>query len=405
MSKKLAKDQSCIIIGASHAGVNCAFQLRREGWEGKIQLFDASEDFPYHRPPLSKSCLLEDELQLNFLKPKDSYEKNEIDLKLGKRVISIDKEKKSLSCDQGEEFFYDKLVLATGARAAIPPIPGLSEVKNLFVLRSAADVVQIRKGIQHIASPKILIIGGGFIGLEVAASLRKLGLEVELLEREERILARVSCPEISTFFQQYHESKGAKIFCGKELTHIEVQENRNLISCADGSSFEADLLVLGTGIMVNIELAKQAEIEVENGIKVNEYMETSVADIYAIGDNSYHFHPLYQRFTRIESVPNAVAQARIAASRISGKSMVYTEVPWFWSDQYGLKFQTAGLFNGYEELIMRKEGEDKFSVWYFKGDQLVAVDAVNSPKAYMMGRRLIKEGNRIDKTKLVDTNL
>lgn len=368
-------------------------------------MFDASKELPYHRPPLSKSCLLEEELELNLLKPDGSYDKSNIELKLGKRILAIDKDKKSISCEQGEAFSYDKLVLATGAEAMIPPIPGLSTATNTFVLRSVVDVQQIRKVIQSIDSPKVLIIGGGFIGLEVAASLRKMGLEVVLLEREDRVLARVSSPIVSAFYENYHKEKGVEIFCSKEVKQVESRAAKNLISCSDGSIYEADLIVLGTGIRVSTSLAEEAGIEIEHGIKVNEYMETSAADIYAIGDNSFHFNPLYQRFTRIESVPNAVGQARIAASAICGKPKAYEEVPWFWSDQYELKFQTAGLFNGYENSIVRKEEEHKFSIWYFKGEQLLAVDAVNAPRAYMMGRKLIKEGVRIDKEKLKEVDL
>ncbi|MEM8887520.1 MAG: FAD-dependent oxidoreductase [Bacteroidota bacterium] len=401
----MSKDQCCIIIGASHAGVNCAFQLRREGWEGEILLFEAGKDFPYHRPPLSKSCLMAEELHLNFLKPEESYQKSHINLRLGTRITAIDKVKKTVRCEQGEEYTYDKLVLATGAEAMVPPIPGLSEGAQTFVLRSAADVHKIREAIQVLDSPKVAIVGGGFIGLEVAASLRKMGVNIVLLEREGRVLSRVSSPEVSSFYEKYHSEKGVEIFCSKRISRVESKEGRHIISCEDESSYEADFLVLGTGIRPHTALAETAGIEIEHGIKVNEYLETSVADIYAIGDNSFHFNPLYQRYVRIESVPNAVDQARNAAQGICGKPTPYEEVPWFWSDQYDLKFQTAGLLNGYEESILRKEGENNFSVWYFEADQLLAVDAVNSPKAYMMGRKFIKEKAIIDKEKIRDTDL
>lgn len=405
MSENQSKDPSCIIIGASHAGVNCAFQLRREGWEGEIILFEAAKELPYHRPPLSKSCLTEEELQLNFLKPEASYEKSGIDLRLVKRIIKIDTAQKEVHSEEGEIHRYDKLVLATGAAAMVPPISGLSEANNCFVLRSVADVQHIRNRVQSADSPKVLIIGGGFIGLEVAASLRKMGLEVVLLEREQRLLARVSSPEVSAFYENYHTEKGVEIFCSKGVSQIESQSGRNIISCTDGSSYEADFIILGTGIRVHTDLAREAGIEIEHGIKVNEYMETSVPDIYAIGDNSFHFNPIYQSYVRIESVPNAVAQARTAAQTICCNPSPYEEVPWFWSDQYELKFQTAGLLNGYDEAIMRKEGEHQFSLWYFKGDQLLAVDAVNSPKAYMMGRKLIKEKLLVNKAKIQDLDV
>jgi len=193
-----------------------------------------------------------------------------------------------------------------------------------------------------------------------------------------------------------------EILCSKEVMRVESLADGNLIHCSDGNEIKADCIILGAGIRLNLDLAKGADLEIENGIKVKANMQTSVEDVFAIGDIAFHFNPIYQSYVRIESVPNAVAQARVAASAICGKEAAHEEVPWFWSDQYDLKFQTAGLLNGYEESILRKEGENNFSLWYFKREQLLAVDAINSPRAYMMGRKLIGQKSIIDKDKLRD---
>lgn len=398
----------CVIIGASHAGVTCAFALRKEGWEGKILLFDADPMLPYHRPPLSKAYLTsEDGIDQHLLKSAESYEKENIDLQLGKKVIAIDRDKKQISLADGQVQAYDKLVMATGARPLIPPISGIDSAKNLFPMRTAEDAIQIRDCIQTSSQKRVVIIGGGYIGLETAASLRKMGAVVTVLEREDRILARVTAPELSDFFLQLHTDHGVEILTEKHVSAIQSQEEQTEVLCADGSRFLADMIVVGCGIHVNQELAQEAGLRINNGIEVDASCRTNDEYIYAIGDCTFHHNPHYDRFVRLESVQNALDQAKVAAAAICGQEVIYDAIPWFWSDQYDIKLQMVGLSTGYTEAVLRREdGEQNcFSIWYFRDDTLLAVDAVNFPKAYVLGTRFIKGGQQIDKSKLVDPSI
>ncbi len=408
MSDHSSHDKTCVIIGASHAGVNLAFSLRKEGWKGEIILFDKDPILPYHRPPLSKAYLSSgDTLDKYALKSAESYEKEDIALQLGFTVASIRREEKTIVLTDGSLQRYDKLVLATGARPLIPSIPGLETANNVFALRTAADVKHIRKALQMDTDKRVVVIGGGYIGLEIAASLRKLGAAVSVLEREERVLARVTAPEMSDFFQGLHTDNGVDIHTSKNVVSIAAKDGINIISCSDGSSFTADILILGVGIRINKELAEDIGLDIENGIKVNASTCTSDDDIYAIGDCTYHYNPHYDRFVRLESVQNAVDQAKVAAAALCDKAPTYDAIPWFWSDQYNVKLQMVGLSNGYTQSFLRKEDDEgiKFSFWYFKGDELLAVDAVNNAKAYVIGTKFIKENKKINKTKLMDTSV
>lgn len=401
-------NKTCVIIGASHAGVNFAFYLRNEGWEGNIILFDSDPTLPYHRPPLSKAYLTSDDgIEKNLLKSADNYEKEGIALHLNIRVNHIDRSQKNITLNDGTIQNYDKLVLATGARPIIPPIKGIDTASNLFPLRTAKDVTEIRNAINTSQTKRVVIIGGGYIGLETAASLKKLGANVVVLEREERILKRVTAPEMSEFFMTLHEKNDVAILTNKNVASIENNNSFNTVICSDDSRFEADIIIVGVGIHVNFELAKEAGIDIENGIKVDESTRTSDKDIYAIGDCTFHYNPHYKRNIRLECVQNALDQGKIAAAAITGKEAVYNTIPWFWSDQYDVKLQMVGLSTGYNQVIVRKEesSENKLSFWYFKDDELLAVDAVNNAKAYVYGTKFIKSGKNIDKTKLVDASV
>ncbi|MEM9986969.1 MAG: FAD-dependent oxidoreductase [Bacteroidota bacterium] len=396
-------EQTCVIIGASHAGVNLAFNLRRKGWLGPILLFDADPALPYHRPPLSKAYLSsEGDIEEHALRPWESYEKADIQLNLGIRVSQIHRQEKRIILEDGSTHPYDKLVLATGARPLVPPIPGLNEAPNLFLLRTAQDIEAIRSALLEKPKAQVVIIGGGYIGLETSASLRKLGVEVQVLEREARVLARVTAPEVSAFYQSLHQAKGVEIHLGKNVTEIQARGPRSLICCEDGREFMADLMILGVGIRVNLELAQSAGLALKDGIKVDESTQTSDPDIFAIGDCTYHYSPHYDRFFRLESVQNAVDQAKVASMALCGEEAKYDSLPWFWSDQYEIKLQIAGLNTGYDEVIVRKDHDTKFSVWYFQRDTLLAVDAINDAKAYVLGTRFIKGGQKLDKEKLAD---
>jgi len=401
-------DKVCVVIGASHAGVNFAFTLRKEGWEGQIILFDSDPELPYHRPPLSKAYLsAEDNSQLDLLFPKQNYENDTITLNLGKGVVSIDKELKTIITSDGIVQNYDKLVLATGARPFIPPINGIKTAKNLFAMRTLEDAMQIGNAVKNSKTKRVVIIGGGYIGLETAASLKKLGAKVTVLEREHRVLARITAPEMSNFFNKLHKENGVSLLTNKNVTSIKTLENTNTVICDDNTSYLADVIVVGVGIKVNTALAENINLEIENGIKVDATAKTSDANIYAIGDCTSHFNPHYNRFIRLESVQNAVDQAKVAAKAICENEIIYDAIPWFWSDQYDVKLQMVGLSTGYNQVVKRVE-EDKekcLSIWYFKDDELLAVDAVNNGKAYVLGGRFIKGKQKIDKEKLMDSSV
>ena len=401
---QLTKNKVCVIIGASHAGVNCAFNLRKEGWEGEIKLFDSDPYLPYHRPPLSKAYLTSDEgLDKNLLKSAEAYEKEQIVLHLGVKVKSINREQRHIVLGDDTPVSYDKLVLATGARPIIPPIPGIRNAKHCFPLRTATDVTNIKETFQSLKSKNIVVIGGGYIGLETAASLKKLGGQVTVLERESRILQRVTAPVMSGFFHELHAKQGVSVLTSKNVTSIETVNESNTIVCADGSTFEADMIIVGVGILVNKELAEASGIVVENGILVDAQARTNDENVYAIGDCTYHYNPNYNRHVRLESVQNAVDQSKVAATSICGGEPVYNTIPWFWSDQYDVKLQMVGLSEGYNETVKREEGNGKsFSVWYFKDDKLLAVDAVNNAKAYVFGTKFIKDRLQVDKSKLAN---
>ncbi|WPR73356.1 NAD(P)/FAD-dependent oxidoreductase [Algoriphagus sp. NG3] len=406
MSEKLLEKQICVIIGASHAGVNFAFALRKEGWKGEIVLIDSDPEMPYHRPPLSKTYLHNPEgMGINLLKSAESYTREDIQLRLGVKAVTINREEQQVELDNGNWQAYDKLVLATGARALIPNFKGLAKSKHVFTLRTAADVSSIRKRIYSNPGHEVVIIGGGYIGLEIAASLRKLGARITVVEREARVLARVTAPEMSLFFEKLHAGNGVKILCNKQVISIGEDGNGVQVICADGTSYFAEMLVLGVGIQVNSELASSIGIQAENGIRVDGTYRTEDENIYAIGDCTEHFSPHYGRFIRLECVQNAVDQAKIAAAAICGKEVLHDAVPWFWSDQYDVKLQLVGLSAGYDEAILRKEEDKVFSIWYFKGEELLAVDTVNSAKAYVWGTKFLKSGELIDKSKLEDLSV
>lgn len=408
MSEMKMQNDCCIIIGASHAGVNAAFILRKEGWQGAIKVFDADPTLPYHRPPLSKTYLTSDDgIEKNLLKAENSYQKNDIELHLGIGIKSIDNIKKAITDVEGKTYTYSKLIIATGARPFIPPIDGIDNAHQLYPLRSANDVNHIRAAMQNSLTKRVVIIGGGYIGLEAAASLKKLGASVTVLEREKRVLARVTAPVMSEFFQQLHTENDVDIFTSKDVSLIQTNGNSSLIICKDGSEYRADIIVVGVGIRVNAELAAEAGINIDNGIVVDSQARTSADNIYAIGDCSYHHNPHYDRFVRLESIQNAVDQAKVAAASICGKDANYDTLPWFWSDQYNVKLQIVGLANGHNRIVLRKESNDKYklSVWYFKDDRLLAVDAINHAKAYVVATKLIKSGARINSLALADSTV
>jgi len=397
--------QTCVIIGASHAAAQLAPTLRQEGWEGRIIVIGDEAHIPYHRPPLSKTYLSgEKAMDEIYIRPAAVYEKDEVEFLLNTRVDSIDRQNKTLSLSNGESIAYDKLALTLGSRVRKVDLPGV-ELEGIYYLRDAADVEKIKTKTGK--GKKAVIVGGGYIGLETAAVLRKLGMEVTVLEMMERVLQRVTAPEISEFYNRIHTEEGVNICCGVGVSAFEGNVKVEKVICSNGDTHDADLVVVGVGILPNVELAEAAELEVNNGIVVDEFARTSDHDIVAAGDCTFHYNSLYEKDIRLESVQNATDQARVAALTLCGKEKAYEALPWFWSDQYDLKLQIAGLSQGYDEVIIRgdRQNSRSFAAFYLKDGKVISVDAVNKAPEFMVGKRLISGKLLVDKAKLADENI
>lgn len=393
----------CIIIGASHAGAQLCVSLRQGGWEGDITVIGDETDLPYHRPPLSKDFLSGDKaIDEILLRPASVYETANVTMKLGTRIDAIDREAKTILTEDGETLSYDKLVLATGARVRRLPVPG-AELGGIFYLRDSNDVRAIKDGVE--TGKRAVIIGGGYIGLETASSLRKQGMEVTVLEAMPRILQRVTAPELSSFYKRIHSEEGVNILEGVMASEIRQDGSALSVETSCEQSFAADMVIIGIGVIPNIELAESAGLDVGNGIEVNAFCQTSDPDIYAAGDVTWHFNPIYERHIRLESVPNATEQAKTVALHMNGKPKPYNSLPWFWSDQFDLKLQIAGLSEGYDDIVIRGdiEGSRSFAAFYFKGAKVLAVDAVNSPREFMFTKMALMKGQALNKTILSDS--
>lgn len=397
--------QSVILVGASHAAAQACVNLRQGGWEGAIAVIGDEAELPYHRPPLSKDYLSgEKSIDDILIRPLQAYEKAEIDMRLGTRVKSIDPSEKSVLTEAGERLVYSKLILATGAR--VRKLPGVNTaLKNIYYLRNAADVMAIKE--KSKTAKSAVIIGGGYIGLETAASLRMLGLEVTILEAMPRILQRVTAPELSDFYKRVHTEEGIEIFEDVQLRGIQEHGEGLYVETQSQGGLIADMVIVGIGVIPNIELALAAGLKVGNGIEVNEFCQTSDPDIYAIGDVAWHFNKIYRTHIRLESVPNATEQGKTAALHINGQAKPYNSLPWFWSDQLDMKLQIAGLSTGYDNIVIRGDIEQgrEFSVFYFNQDKFLAVDAVNAPRDFMFGRRTLTKGQTLSKDGLENTDV
>lgn len=393
-----------VIVGAGHASGQAAASLRQEGFEGKITLIGEEPYLPYQRPPLSKKFLA-GELTIDrvYFKPPEFYDDAHVDVRLNSRVTTLDRGAKEVVTEDGSRISYDKLILTTGSRVRELRCPG-SELAGIHYLRTIDDVEAI-KG-QFIAGKRMVIVGAGYVGLEVAAVAVKHGLEVSVLEMEERVLARVTSPEISQYFHDVHSEAGVNLLYGHGVSSFEGASRLERVTCGNGTSLDADLAIVGIGILPNVELAEEAGLDCDNGIKVDTHCRTSDPDIFAAGDCTQHPNEIYDRRIRLESVHNALEQAKTAAASACGKDKPYVQVPWFWSDQYDLKLQMAGLNQGYDEVVLRGDPAGrKFAAFYLKAGQLIAVDAINAAPEYMMGRKLIGEKARVAPERLGDINI
>jgi 3-phenylpropionate/trans-cinnamate dioxygenase ferredoxin reductase subunit len=387
-------------VGASHAGAQLAASLRQEGWDGEIVLVGNESALPYHRPPLSKAYLAGkctvDELAIRNA---EFYTKQRIQL-LDATVEVIDRSAGHLSLITGDALPYDKLALCTGARPRRLPTPG-ADLAGVFYLRTAADVAMIREA----TSPgsRAVIVGGGYIGLETAASLRALGLEVTVLEATERVLQRVTAPEVSAFFNRIHREAGVNIQTDALVDAMSGDGRVREVILASGESIPADLVIVGIGVEPNTDLAAAAGLAIDNGVVIDDQARTSAPDILAAGDCASHHMDRYGRRIRLESVPGAGEQAKVAAATICGKSKKVASLPWFWSDQYDLKLQIAGLNNGYDEIVLSGDPtrDRDFTCFYLRAGELIAADCINRPRDFIFSKRAITQKVPIDRAELV----
>ena len=384
-----------VIIGGGHAGANVAFSLRKDGFEGEIDILSNEEFLPYHRPPLSKDFLKKNiEIEKLFFKPESFYAEHNISFHPNLLIDSVDTSAKEISSDH-MKFSFDYLVFATGASPRLLSMPN-ADAKNLFYLRKISDVIDIHAELE--SAKNIVLIGGGYIGLEVASAMVDLGLKVTIIEAEDRILKRVTSPELSTFYQSTHEAKGVKIICNAKVNGL-LAENHiiNSIELESGEKIPADAVLAGIGAIPNTQLAEQAGLDCNNGITTDQYCRTSNPYVLAAGDCTNSFNALLNQSIRLESVPNALSQAKVVSSSIIGNELYNKELPWFWSDQYDLKLQMAGLSSGFDEsVILGNIDAAEFIVCYGKDGYLIAVDSVNQSKQFMLLKRALSSGFKLE---------
>ena len=390
-----------VIIGCGQAGGQAAASLRQGKYEGPITMIGQEPYIPYQRPPLSKQYLSgEQEKEKLSLRQESFYSEKEINLKLETSVLSLDPHKKELQLENDETVTYDKLLVATGGRPRKLEVDGHT-LKGIHYLRNIDDVDAIKT--QMNTSQNLVIVGGGYIGLEVASVAIKRGLTVSVLEMESRILERVTTEEMSAFYHQLHTDEGVNILTSTQAKAFKGSETVESVVCGD-HEIPADLVIVGIGILPNTEMAEAAGLKTNNGLVVDEHCRTSNEHIFAAGDCTNHPNPILNRRLRLESVPNAMEQGRVAASNMLGGSKSYASMPWFWSDQYEHKLQMVGFSKDSDQSIIRGDMASKsFTVFYLKDDSIIAADSVNNPKEFMASKQLV--GKKASIEALADTSI
>jgi 3-phenylpropionate/trans-cinnamate dioxygenase ferredoxin reductase subunit len=393
-----------LIIGGGQAGAQATETLRRGGFAGRIVLIGDEPWLPYQRPPLSKKYLAGELAQDRLpIRHRPFYDEHRIELKLGLPAIRIDPGARRVTLTGGEELEYDRLLLCTGAKSRPLTCPG-AELAGVHYLRGMADVAPIREGLK--SGARVVIVGGGYIGLETAATARHYGCTVTVLEMADRVMNRVVAASVSEYFAQQHRMHGVDIVCNTRVVRLEGEGRVERIVCADGSSYPVDLLVVGVGAVADTDLASAAGLECENGVIVDEYCRTGDAAIFAAGDCTNHPSPHYGVRVRLESVDNAFEQAKTAALNMLGRPTLHDRVPWFWSDQFDNKLLIVGLSQGCDRQVLRGDPATRsFSVCYLKEGELLALEAINHIADYMAARKLIAERARLDPDKLADPNI
>ena len=386
-----------LIVGAGQATGQLLISLKQKKYKGKIKVFADEKYYPYQRPPLSKKYLSgELSYERLFIKQRKFFDELDVEFNLSCRVEKISTNKKQIQTKEGQHN-YERLVIATGTRPRRISID-LQESKNIYYLRNIEDAEKIKHSIKQ--NQSIVIIGGGYIGLEVAATAIKFGCEVTVIEQQDRVMKRVVSKEVSNFFEDYHLSQGVRFIFNDEINSIKRVNNKHEISLSTGKIIHADSILVGIGGIPNTEIAENTDIEINNGISIDSKCRTNINNIFSMGDCTNFWSELYGKKIRLESVQNAIDQAKVLADNIMNIDSAYDSVPWFWSDQYDLKLQIAGLSEGYDETILRGDKKTKsFSCLYLKEGKIIAIDAINRPKDFIQSKVLIQEKRRIDREK------
>ena len=396
-------DFDVVIVGAGHGGAQVAVMLRTQKFAGSIAIIGDEPELPYERPPLSKEYFAgEKEFERIQLRPAKYWDEREVTMLLGTRVVAVDPVGHKVTTDAGEAIGYGKLVWATGGAPRMLPIPG-GDLRGVQGVRTRADADAMKAASD--TARQIVVIGGGYIGLEAAAVLSKAGKKVVLLEALDRVLARVAGPDLSRFYEKEHRDHGVDLRLGVCVDAIEGETHVTGVRLADGEVIPADLVIVGIGIVPAVEPLVAAGAEGGNGVLVDALCKTSLPDIYAIGDCAAHVNSFAEgAVIRLESVQNANDQANVVAKGIVGDEAPYHAIPWFWSNQYDLKLQTAGLSTGHDQAVLRGDPSTRsFSVVYLKAGRVIAIDCVNATKDYVQGRMIVTAGLHATPEQLADT--
>ena len=392
-----------VILGAGQAGAQAAATLRQRGFAGRLTLVGSEPYPPYHRPPLSKKFLAgELPLERMLIKPESFFAAREIDLLLNTTAETLHLDAREIALSNGPPLAYDKLLLALGSEVRRLAVPG-HELPGVHYLRTVADVQDIRADLAE--GKRLVIVGGGYIGLEVAAIAAQLGLDVTVVEAADRLMARVVSATVSEFYQARHAAAGVAVRCNTAVTAFTGTERVEAVHTAAGDELGCDVVIAGIGVLPVTALAERAGIACANGIQVDEFTQTSATNVFAAGDCTNHPNSVLGRRLRLESVQNAADQGKAAARNMLGDRHPYAQLPWFWSDQYELKLQIAGIPSGAEQQVLRGEpAADAFAVFYLADGQVTAVEAVNRPRAFMAGKKLIASGARVSAAQLANTD-
>ncbi|NUS19694.1 MAG: FAD-dependent oxidoreductase [Mesorhizobium sp.] len=380
-----------VIVGAGHAGVQAAASLREEGYEGPVVLIGDEKELPYHKPPLSKTFIKDPEAKPQPLRGEAFYSGNSIDYRPGVRIESIDAHAGQLNVAGGGTLGFDRLILATGSRPRLLKLDGAG-LAGVVSLRSLADARLIRE--LSAQSEDVVILGGGFIGLEIAATLRAAGRNVTVVEAVDRLLGRAVAPVIAAHVRQRLEAIGVRILTGTTVARLEGENGRVSVAITSGGErLPAQMAIIGIGVVPNVELAEASGLAIANGIRVDQHMQSSIPDILAIGDAASYRHWFTGGDVRLESVQNATDQARLAARTILGHLEPFSAVPWFWSDIGDMKLQMVGLTQGGDShVVLGDPAENKFSIYHYAGNRLLGIESVNRPADHMLGRKMLGAG-------------